>query len=245
MEHKTGATGNVTMEIFGVADKSSLQEQLFSGFYDLGKRNDAVARGYAALRNSRNVLGKMVAKTTATGWDANQQVAPDATASAAKEELLYNTMVSAIKKMYLLTDPQTGLPIDTPEMFLAIPKGTEFAFQRALNGQLQNTGKAKVGNYESLNQISTVIPYRGDTIYMGKKTYAYPGVASGKAYLFVPRVANFTMTKRGLTTEMGTKYDDITKWYGCQIEYDTEFFGGSASLTAGSGYCLEVSLPTL
>lgn len=244
MEHKTGATENVTMELFGVGDKSSLQEQLFSGFYDLQKRNEAVARGYAALRNSRNVLGKMVAKTTATGWDATQQVAADATAGASKEALLYNTIVAAIKKLYTLVDPQTGLPINTPDVFLAIPKGTEFAFQRALNGQLNNS-KGTPSNYEALNQISTVIPYRGDTIYMGKKTYSYPGVASGKAYLFVPKVANWTLVKRGLTMEMGDRYDSITKWYGCQTEYDKEFFGDSAGLAASSGYCLEVSLPSL
>lgn len=250
MEHKSGATGTLTFDLFGVADKTSLKEILFSSLYDLERRNRAVVRAHTGLRNSRNVLGRMVAKTTATGWAANQQQAADATSGATKEELLYNTLVQALKKLFLLKDPQTSQTINTPQVMLAIPKGTEWSFMRAIGGQLNQGGKGKVGNFEALSQIDAIIPFRGDTIYWNKKTVSYPGVASGKAYLFVPRVANYTVVKRGLTTVVGSGVvtnleQNATAWYFCDRFYDDEFFGESASLASGTGHCIEISLPDL
>lgn len=250
LEHKTGATGTVSMELFAVGDKASLQELIFNPLYDIEKIMRAVTRGYVGLRNDRNVLGRMVAKTTASGWQSTQQQAADATSGATKEELLYNTLVSAYKKLLLLTDVQTGQTIDTPSVYLAIQKGTEFAFNRAVNGQLNVGGKGKPSNFEAMTWIDAIIPYRGDVIYAGKETKTYAGVASGKAYMFVPRVANWTLTKRGLTMESGrgsvlTLSQEERVWYGIQQEYDQEFFGHSAGLASGSGYCIEISLPTL
>jgi hypothetical protein len=250
MEHKSGATGTLTFDLFALADKTSLKEVIFSSLYDLEKRNRAAVRAYVGLRNDRNVLGRMVAKTTATGWQSTQQQAADATAGATKEELLYNTLVQALKLLYGLKDPQTKQTIATPSVMLAIPKGTEWSFMRAIGGQLNQGGKGKVGNFEALTQIDAIIPYRGDVIYAGKKTTTYAGVAAGKAYLFVPRVANYTVTKRGLTTVVGqgdvTKLEQqATAWYGIDKAYDTEFFGHSAGLASGEGFCVEISLPTL
>jgi hypothetical protein len=247
MEHKSGATGTLTFDLLGVADKTSLKEIIFSSLYDLERRNRAVVRAYTGIRNDRNVLGRMVAAT----FDSGQQQAADATSGATKEELLYNTLVQALKKLYLLKDPQTKQTITTPEVFLAIPKGTEWAFMRAIGGQLNQGGKGKVGNFEALTQIGAIIPYRGDTIYWNKKTITYAGVASTKAYLFVPRVANYTVVKRGLTTVVGqgdvTKLEqNATAWYFADKAYDTEFFGGSAGGgTSGEGFCIEITLPTL
>jgi len=250
MEHKSGATGTLTFDLKAVADKTSLKEILFSPLYDLERRNRAIVRAYTGIRNDRNVIGRMIAKTTATGWDSGQQQAADATAGATKEELLYNTLVAALKKLYTLKDPQTKQQIATPEVFLVIPKGTEWAFMRAIGGQLNQGGKGKVGNFEALTQIGAIIPYRGDTIYWNKKTITYAPVASGKAYLFVPRVANYTVVKRGLTTIVGS--GDVTKleqnataWYFSDKAYDTEFFGGSAGGTSGEGFCIEISTPAL
>jgi hypothetical protein len=250
MEHKSGANTPLTFDLLGVADKTSLKEILFSSLYDLERRNRAVVRAYTGIRNDRNVLGRMVAKTTATGWAASQIVAADATAGATKEELLYNTIVAGLKTLFLLKDPQTKQTIATPDVFLMIPKGTEWSFMRAIGGQLNQGGKGKVGNFEALSQIGAIIPYRGDTIYWNKKTVTYLGPDVTYAYLFVPRVANYTVVKRGLTTVVGqgdvTKLEqNATAWYFCDKAYDTEFFGASASLTAGEGYCVRLTLPTL
>jgi predicted RNA-binding Zn ribbon-like protein len=247
LEHKSGATDVVNMVLRAVGDKSSLQEEIFSSIYSLQRVTDAVARGYTAKRNDLNVLGRMVAKTAASGWHANNQQAADTTSGATEEQLLYNTLVSALKLLYSLKDPQTNKVISTPSVILAIPKGTEWAFQRVING-LSNGGV--VGNFAALTQIASIIPYQGDTIYMGKETFNYPGVASGKAYLFVPKVSNFTLVKRGLTMETGMgSVLDLSRqervWYFVQTEYDTEFFGKSAGLAANTGYAVEITLPTL
>lgn len=250
LEHKTGATGTVTMDLFAVGDKASLQELIFDPIYQLEKVMRAVTRGYVAKRNSRNILGLMVAKTTATGWDSGQQQAADTTSGASKEELLYNTLVSAYKKLLLLKDPQTTKVISTPSIMLAIPKGTEFAFNRAINGQLNMGGKGKPSNFEALSWIDAIIPYQGDTIYVGQKAFSYAGVASGKAYMFVPKVA-YTLTKRGLTMEQGrgsvlNLSQEERVWYGIQTEYTDEFFGYSAGIgSSGYGFCVEITLPTL
>ena len=256
VEHKTGATGTVSMDLFAVGDKSSLQDVIFNPLYDIEKVMRAVTRGYVGLRNDRSVLGEMVKYTAgaptayAGGWDSGQQQAADTTSGASKEELLYNTLVSAYKKLLLLKDVQTKQTIETPSVYLAIPKGTEFAFNRAVNGQLNLGGKGKPSNFEALTWIDAIIPYRGDTIYAGKETKTYSGVASGYAYMFVPRVA-YTLTKRGLTMEMGrgsvlNLSQEERVWYGIQSEYSQEFFGYTAGLGAtGYGYCVEITLPTL
>lgn len=248
MEHKSGDTETFDIDLFAVGDKSSLAEEIFSTIYSLQRVTDAVARGYVAQRNDLTVLGRAVAKTTATAFAASNKVAADATAGATKEELLFNTLVTALKTLYLLKDPQTKKIIQTPSVILAIPKGTEFAFARAMNG-LSNGGK--VGVFNPLTQIAAVIPYEGDTIYMGKETFSYPGVAAGFAYMFVPKVANYTFVKRGITTETGVgSVLDLSRteraWWFAQGKYDKEFFGASESGgTAGEGFCLEITLPTL
>jgi hypothetical protein len=251
LEHKSGATGTLTFDLYGVGDKTSLKEVIFSGLYDLERVNRAVSRAYTSLRNDRTVLGRCVAKTTGSTWDATQQVAADTTSGATKEELLYNTIVAAIKKLKGLTDPQTGLAIPATGLCLAVPYGTEWAFMRAIDGQLNAGGKGKVGNYASLmTEVATIIPYRGDVIYAGKKTATYAGVASGKAYLFVPRVANYTVVKRPLTVAVGqgsvlSLEQTERAFYAVDASYDTEFFGDSAGLAAGSGFVVEITLPTL
>ncbi len=248
MEHKSGATETFDVSIFAVGDKSTLAEEIFSTIYSLQRVTDAVSRGYVAKRNDLSVLGRMVAKTAASAFAASNKVAADTTSDATKEELLFNTLVTALKALYLLKDPQTKKVIQTPGTILAIPKGTEWAFQRALFG-LSNGGK--IANINPLTAIGTIIPYEGDTIYMGKETFTYPGVASGKAYLFVPKVANYTFVKRGVTMETGVgSVLELSRqeraWWFAQGKYDKEFFGASESGgTAGEGFCLEITLPTL
>lgn len=250
VEHKSGATGSLVFDLYGVGDKTSLKEVIFSSLWDLERLNRAVARGYRAKRNDRNVLGQMVAKTTATGWDSAQQQAADATASATKEELMYNTINAAINKLVGLNDPQTSQPIAASSgLTLACNPKQMRAIERAIRGRLEVGGKGKPANFSALSEISQIIPYQGDTIYMGKKTYTYGGVASGKAYLFVPRIA-YTVVKRPLTMVMGE--GDVlnleqTKraWYAVDKAYDTEFFGGSAGGTSGTGYVVEITLPAI
>lgn len=249
LEQKSGATGSVTMDMFAVGDKTSIQNLLYNTIYDIEKVMRAVTRGYVGLRNNRNVLGLMVAKTTATGWDSAQQQAADTTSGATKEELLYNTLMSAYSKLLGLIDPQTQQTISVPEVYLAIPYSKQIWFPRAINGQLNVGGKGKPSNFEALTWITALIPYRGDTIYAGNESVSYAGVATTKAYMFVPRVA-YTLVKRPLTMEMGTGSvlnlsTEERAWYGIQSEYTTEFFGGSGGGTSGEGFCIEVTLPTL
>jgi hypothetical protein len=252
LEHKTGATGTVSMDLFAVGDKTSLQDVIFNPLYDIQKVMRAVTRGYVGYRNNRNVLGLMVAKTAAAGWDAGQQQAADTTTNATKEELLYNTLVNAYATLLGLTDAQTGQTIAADQVYLAIPYDKQLWFQRTVNGQLNLGGKGKPSNFETLSWLNAIIPYRGDTIYAGEKTHSYPGVNSAYAYLFVPKAA-YTLTKRQLTMEQGkgsvlNLSQEERVWYGIQTEYVAEFFGYSHSTPVGSsgtGMCLEITLPAL
>jgi len=251
LEHKTGATGSVSMDLFALGDKTSLQDVIYNPLYDIQKVMRAVTRAYVGLRNNRNVLGLMVAKTTAAGWDTGQQEAAD-TVETSKEAKLYATLVNAYDRLLNLTDAQTGQTIGADQVYLAIPYGKQMWFQRAVNGQLNLGGKGKPSNFESLSWLDAIIPYRGDTIYVGEDTVSYPGVAATKAYMFVPRAA-YTLTKRGLTMEQGkgsvlTLSQEERVWYGIQTEYVAEFFGYSHSTPVGSsgtGMCVEITLPTL
>jgi hypothetical protein len=220
----------------------------------LEKLNRAIIRGYRSKRNDLSVLGQMVAKTTAGGWDSGQQVAADTTGSTA-EAKLYNTINDAIDTLMGLKDPQTEQEITAARMILACRPGDVRKINRVLNGQLNVGGKGSPANFAALTEITDIIPYNGDTIYRGVEKVSYAGIAENTAYLFVPGPAGapvYTLEKRALTQEMtGRPYLQYATegriWYFVQGEYFDEFFGSSASgtsLSTGYGWVVEITLPS-
>ena len=107
-------------------------------------------------------------------------------------------------------------------------------------------------NLEAL-PIDDLIVYKGDSYTVGKDVITYPGIAAGKAYLFVPGPSGapaYTLVKRQLTQEVGRGQllhlaREQRAWYFVQTEFIEEFLGSSSSAFSGSGfgYCIEIDLP--
>jgi len=254
IQQKTGVTGSVIQKLYALGHARTLEDELYNtDIYGMEKVQRAVTRAHTGLRNNLT-LGVLIAKTAAAGFAASQQQAADATAGATKEELMYNTINGAIETLTKLLDPQTNQEIDVPRMVIACRPGDVRRINRAINGQLNVGGKGKPSNFAALTEISEIWPYRGDTLYVGKETISYAGIASNKAYLFVPGSAGapaWTLTKRGLTQEVGRGSvlqlsREERAWYFGQTSYIEEFLGSSSStlgLGAGYGWVVEITLP--
>jgi hypothetical protein len=248
IDQKYGATGSVLMQGYSVGWKDTLENQLYNqDIFSLQKVLDAVSRGFVAKRNDLSA-GEIVAKT----FDASQKVPAATTTGASPEELLYETINKAVEVLTNLKDPQTGQLIRADRLALMCYPGDVRRINRAINGQLNNS-KGTTANRQPL-EVNTLIPYYGDTLYVGKDKITYPGVAKDKAYLFVPGEASWTLNKRGLTQETGrgsvlNLSTEEFAWYFIQTSYRKEFFGSSdadvkAKVGADHGYIVEVTLPT-
>lgn len=69
--------------------------------------------------------------------------------------------------------------------------------------------------YPTINGITTIIYYDGWDVTVGKKSYSYPGVTPGKAYLIRPQRGFKELVKKDLTTESGNP--DLTRLVESQI----------------------------
>lgn len=252
IDQKYGATGSISHQGYSVGWSETLENKLYNlGLNKMQRVLDAVARGFVARRNDLSA-GVIIAKTTAAAWDAGQQVAAATGSGLTAEELLYQTLNSAIETLTNLKDPQTGQLIRADMINLLCYPGDTRRINRAINGNLNVGGKGKVANRTALTEITNLVPYFGDTITVGKKTYTYTGCAKNKAYMYVPGIG-ITRQKRGLTQEtsegsaLNLSQEELA-WYFIQTSYMNEFFGSSDSVVfaktgTGYGYIIEVTLP--
>lgn len=251
-----GSTGSVTMQGYAAGFADTLENRLYNmDIFSLQRVNDAIARGNVAKRNDLSV-GIMPAKTVANSFDASNKQAADA-GGATAEDKLYITLDNAIEKLLSQKDPQTGQVIRAPEMFLMLHPSDMRRVERVINGQLTKASGAIV-NREPLREITTIFPYYGDSIKVGKKTYTYAGNTAKKAYLFVPRIG-YTLVKRPLTQQIssGSAMNLSTEqyaWYWVQTSYTDEFFGSSNAAVKAAcntaygsgdnfGFVVECTLP--
>lgn len=255
IQHKTGEKGSVDLTLYDIGDERSIEDELYNtDIHSLQKVNNAVTRAYTALRNQL-CLGPMIAYSTNNSWVLAQRVAADTNPSY--ELALYRTLRVAVRKLMALLDPQTLQEISYSRIALIVRNNViTFDLNRILRGQLAlSRNSSGVGN-EVLNveplPIDEIWKYRGDTLYIGPKKVEYPGVPEGKAYLVVTAASdngNHTLTKRGLTMEMGTG-DVMTLarekrvWYAVHGAYNKEFYGETGGCASGTGYCVEIELPT-
>jgi hypothetical protein len=257
IQQKTGETGTVGMHIFGLGHERSLEDELYNvSIFSLQKVNDAVARAYTNLRNTRNGIGQMVAYSLAGAWTLDQRVAAsqilDANGNVMYDVSLYWTLRNALRKLMALNDPQTLQEISAQRVVLLCRENvTLWDIGRIMRGQLG--GGETNGTIRQLEAlpIDEIWQYKGDDIYLGAEHIQYPGVPAGHAYLFVPGPAgspNYVLNKRGLTQEVGrgdvlTLSREKRAFYCVQGEYQDEFFGHTGGGVANTGYIVEITLP--
>lgn len=256
MEQKTGAKSSVEMHLYALGHTRTLEDELYNlDIFSMQKVQAAVTRGHRALRNNLSI-GVYPAITAAGGWDAAQQQAADLT-GATYDEQLYNTLRNALRRLGRLCDFQTGNAIDMSGAVLIVrDEVIAWDVGRVIRGQLAVNGEAAASIIRNVGPlpISEVWVYKGDRFDVGPKTYDYPGIAEGRAYLVIPGGSTnnmwWTLVKRQLTSEVGR--GDVLKlarearaWYFGQTAYVTEHFGNTAGLTGDQnyGYCVEIALP--
>ena len=249
-----GDKTTVFMELNGVGWRDTLLNTLFN--QDVGyiqKVLKAVAKGYAAKINDL-AMNRIVTIT----YDASMKVAANATGET-DEEKMYLTFDAAIEFMAGLKDPLTGDEIDTSNLAVIANSQNTRAINRALNGVIGR--KAEVKNRdEILTEIGTIVPYKAESLKMGKKKVTYPGVTKGKAYMMVPKAHRYSLRKKGLTSlESDGAATTFTQkeraWFFVGARYDDLHFGSSDATTKaaiaakygdageGYGYCIEITLP--
>lgn len=255
IQQKTGKKGSVDLTLYDIGHERSIEDELYNtSIYTLQKVNDAVVRAFTGARNELS-LGQLIAHSTADDWTLDQRVAADTNVSY--EIALWKTLRDAYRKLIALNDPQTGQQINAARVALIVGDNViSFDLNRVLRGQLALSRASAGAGTEVLNveplPIDEIWVYKGDTLYVGPKEVKYLGVPAGKAYLVVTASgdnANYTLTKRGLTMEMGmgdvlTGAREKRVWYFVQGNYSKEFFGHTGGCADGTGYCVEITLPT-
>ena len=251
IEHATGDERVKYVKLYGLGDSRTLEDELFNlDIWTMQKVNDAFTRAFIGKRNDL-CMGQLVA--SGRSWDATYQTQAANATGATYDEKVYLTILEAYRKLRALKDYQTGQEIDASRAVLVTTYADAWDAQRVIRGQI-NVDKGKPVNLEPMSFITEIWPYKGDVIKANGITTTYAGCASKTAYLIVPGTAQspaYTMSKRGLTYETGsgnvlTLSREARVAYFGQCNYLDEFFGGSAdtALTAGTGYCVKMTLPS-
>ena len=257
IQQKTGTKGSVKMQGYALGNVRSLEDVLYNlDISVLQEIDKAYVRAFIGKRNDL-VWGPMIAITDASGWNAGQTVAADATAGATISEKVYKTINSAIEKLGALYDFQNNQEIDLSRIVLAVGQNVDARkVNRAVNGQIGNS-KGINSNRQAL-EIDQIWMYKGDSFFYGKEKKTYAGIAANKAYLFVPgpsNAPNYTLVKRGLVAVSSagdalTLGQDKNAKYFIQKSYNDEWYGSSAGNTVIDantdhvwGYVVEVNLP--
>lgn len=257
IQQKTGETGTEVMHIYGIGHERTLEDELYNtDIYTLQKVLAAVTRAHTGARNNL-CLGPMIQYSINGSWVLAQRVA--ASTDSSYELALYHTIHNALRKLYNLLDPQTLLEINAPRVALIVGSNViTWDLNRVLNGDLA-LSRSGITNNDTITNvkplpIDEIWKYRGDTLYVGPERIIYPGVPDGKAYLVVIADgqggnANYTLTKRGLTQEVGrgdvlTLAREKRAWYFVQGRYNKEFYGETGGCSSGTGFIVEIALPT-
>lgn len=165
------------------------------------ERARATGEAYNALLNHLH-LGPILTYT----YTAANQTPADATGATTLEKY-YNTLDAAL---------QTAAIAKRPGTVLLASSSNRRNIERALSGFNDNVGNVTPG----LNEITTVIYYDGWTTTVGPKTYTYPGVTAGKAYLIRPRVKFRELVKNEF--EVVTGNGDVSRGVEEQVVWHTD-----------------------
>jgi hypothetical protein len=231
LETKTGDQETMSFEIYGVGFEQDLYNQLFNNIFDAQKVTRAIARGYVLRKNSL-VLNPILnfsyptpkTVTTATGGTYEQNV--------------YDTLQSAINKLGLLRDYQTGEYVDVMEGITLMIHTTQVrGVNRCINGGL--TPGSTIKNINPINEITRILPSQTRYQFYGNKRKEFKGCSQNQFFMFIPRKYFWLGLKRDLThvTGPGDTFGITSKkeaWYFVPTTYYQQFFGGSKSDKASS-----------
>jgi len=170
--------------------------EMFNRSFDFEIANKAFGEAHNALLNHIHFGPILTAAYAAGNKTAAKYVKPDG-----------SKLANATGSHYLLSVRETirQAIIDArtkkrPGTILLVAPGDQEDIQDAI-GTITVSGSPM----RSLSSISTIIPYDGWTVAIGKKEFTYPGVTAGKAYLIRPKRGFKELVKQDLQiqTTMG------------------------------------------
>jgi hypothetical protein len=192
----------VYMKIRGFGDKTTLRQMIFNSFH----KNELIIESAARIlsdEKNKDSLGPILSAL----YDAEHKQVAD-TSGATFDLQLYNTLKKGIRKANrLICEPlKREVGLVRHEVYLLINPIDDVDIMPIANGAL-----AGVGGIQQMAQalpIDGVIPYGGGLNHgmkYGEETLSYPGVPSGKAYVFVKvdSFGGYRITKRNETMEVG------------------------------------------
>ena len=250
IEQNTGVTDTLTLYIKALGWKDSLKNLLYNKFFTMERVIQAAADAYMDERN-KDVIGSPIIGAT---FAASQQVGADGTSGQTLDEHTYNTILAAVKKLRGLKDIFTAQKIVAPAINILCNSADTWQIENVIRGQLNGNGSSARASNRPALPINAVVEYDHGINHLqtvGKVTGSFPGVTAGKCYLYVPDVM-LVAKKRPLTMESGVGSvlelsTEERAWYGVQGVYTKQFMGSShaeATVGAGYGYIVEVTLPT-
>ncbi len=253
MDRKSGEEESFKIKIYAQGDEQTLESYLFEGDTDISRVNKAVAEADVDQRN-HDVIGPIVGANYGTGTDPQFQ-GKETTAGKTYEVLLHKTLKKALKKLRALKDPLTGDTIQANQVSILVNSSDRDAIAEVVEGLVFSTTSSGNPTMAPMGKIGidNIIEYNhGAThgLIWNEQKLDYPGVEENVAYIFVPKVASWVATKRGLTMETGPggilkmeRADSKKIWYRAQGKYNKPFLGGAGGGKAGTGYVVKIELP--
>lgn len=232
VKHMTVGESTVTVPIKVYATLLEYSEQImkFNRTWSIAPIERQVGIAYNAMRNHVHLNPIL----TATYAAANQTAASAVGSSLAEKYL--RTIEDAIAAASSdATNPRRG------PYALLVASANRFTAERALTPGVAQQGITLLSSAQQA--VTTLIVYDGWTGVRGKKSFSYPGVTAGKAYLIsinpaVKMLHALSLVKEGLMDAMGNP--DLSRFIAEQVRYST-WFGQYVSPLA---IAEEITLPT-
>lgn len=166
----------------------------FDETWRIEELNRAFGEAYNALLNHLH-LGPFITYS----YTSANQTAADAT-GATLVDRTRNTLINAYRESVTAKRPGSVLLAATTN---------RFQLEDAIARRYDNVGN----QFPALDAIDTIIYYDGFQITVGPKTYTYPGVPAGTAYLIQPRrrLREIVKTKGGQDMWIETGNPDVSR----------------------------------
>jgi len=194
--------GTVPMVNYSAGLEYTREMMLYDETWTAEERNRGTGEAYNALLNHLHLSPILT-----FAYAAANQTPADATAGTSQMEKDYATFDAAL---------QTAATAKRAGSVILASSANRRRIERAVNGYNDSVGNVN----NPLSEVSTIIYYDGWTVTVGPKTYTYPGVTAGKAYLINPRRRFRELVKRDL--EVVTGNPDVSRGIEDQLVWHTD-----------------------
>lgn len=216
-----GQSDPFDIDIFAAGFTWDLLAELFDNSIDMTRLMDSVALGENALKDD-NAFKPIFAYDYGTKGTEKFTKA-NAMAGAARQELMYNTIIDARDALGKRKDPVTNRRIGVSGSYIIASEYDAMHINDVING-LPSTNQKYL---PAVSEIAGVIGYDGETIVMRDKTVQYGGCPEGFAFMVKPKTRYMTIVeKAGLTAEIDQTPDVKTlareeyAWWFAEGQYN-------------------------